>query len=120
MSNVPPVPADNYVRMFDTSLRDGEQSPGATLTSEEKLEVAQALSRLGVDAMEAGFPAASPDDLFAVKRIAESVGQEPRPGRAGDAPPIICGLARARKTVQCVPHTVGKATGATIAHRLAR
>lgn len=48
----------NYVRIFDTTLRDGEQSPGATLTSEEKYEVAKALSRLGVDVIEAGFPAA--------------------------------------------------------------
>ena len=50
---------DNYVRIFDTTLRDGEQSPGATLTSNEKLEIARSLARLGVDVMEAGFPAAS-------------------------------------------------------------
>ncbi|MCC6904577.1 MAG: 2-isopropylmalate synthase [Anaerolineae bacterium] len=82
----------NYVRVFDTTLRDGEQSPGATLTSAEKLEVARALTRLGVDIMEAGFPAASPDDFEAVKRIAEEVGHIPGPhGR----PPVICGLARA-------------------------
>src|SRR5690554_991390 len=90
---------DNYVRIFDTTLRDGEQSPGATLTSDEKLEVARALSRLGVDVIEAGFPAASPDDLAAVQRIAETVGRdvpEGRPERPGGAePPIICGLARA-------------------------
>ena len=55
----------DYVRIFDTTLRDGEQSPGASLTSDEKLEVARALSRLGVDVIEAGFPAASPDDLAA-------------------------------------------------------
>jgi 2-isopropylmalate synthase len=88
----------NYVRIFDTTLRDGEQSPGATMTSAEKLEVARALGRLGVDIIEAGFPAASPDDLAAVRRIASEVGQ---PGR-GDAlparPPIICGLARASKS----------------------
>ena len=53
----------NYVQVFDTTLRDGEQSPGATLTSSEKLEIARMLARLGVDIMEAGFPAASPDDL---------------------------------------------------------
>jgi len=76
------------IRIFDTTLRDGEQSPGATMTSSEKLEVARALSRLGVDVIEAGFPAASPDDLNAVRRIAEEVGQK-------DQPPIICGLARA-------------------------
>ena len=48
----------DYVRIFDTSLRDGEQSPGATLTSAEKLEIAHGLARLGVDVIEAGFPAA--------------------------------------------------------------
>ncbi len=87
--------SSNVVRIFDTTLRDGEQSPGATLTSEEKLEVARALSRLGVDAMEAGFPAASPDDLEAVRCIAESVGCETMVGRPSSSPPIICGLARA-------------------------
>src|SRR5512136_2001781 len=65
---------DNYVRIFDTTLRDGEQSPGASMTSVEKLEVARSLARLGVDVIEAGFPAASPDDLEAVRRIAGEVG----------------------------------------------
>jgi 2-isopropylmalate synthase len=83
---------DNYVRIFDTTLRDGEQSPGATLTSAEKLEIARALARMGVDVMEAGFPAASPDDLEAVRRIAIEVGQ---PSESIPTPPIICGLARA-------------------------
>src|SRR6188474_2182608 len=88
--------ADNdYVRIFDTTLRDGEQSPGATLTSEEKLEVARALSRLGIDVIEAGFPSASPDDLEAVRRIAETVGRDAQPGRLSAEPAIICGLARA-------------------------
>ena len=87
-------PAD-YVRIFDTTLRDGEQAPGATLTSEEKLEVARALSRLGVDVIEAGFPSASPDDFQAVHDIAETVGIEPISGRPSSEPPIICGLARA-------------------------
>ncbi len=80
----------DQVQIFDTTLRDGEQSPGATMTSSEKLEVARALYRLGVDVIEAGFPAASPGDLNAVRRIAEEVGQQ-------DQPPIICGLARAHK-----------------------
>jgi len=84
-----------YVRIFDTTLRDGEQSPGATMTSAEKLEVARALARMGVDIIEAGFPAASPDDLEAVRRIAVEVGS------ATHAPngslPVICGLARANK-----------------------
>jgi 2-isopropylmalate synthase len=83
-----------YVRIFDTTLRDGEQSPGATMTSAEKLEVARALARLGVDVMEAGFPAASPDDLEAVRRIAIEVGNPP-PGDPDAKVPIICGLARA-------------------------
>src|SRR5512134_3155181 len=82
----------NYVRIFDTTLRDGEQSPGATMTSAEKIEVARALARLGVDVMEAGFPAASPDDFEAVRRIAQEVGNAHNEGRE---PPIICGLARA-------------------------
>ncbi len=84
---------DNYVCIFDTTLRDGEQSPGATMTSAEKLEVARALAKLGVDVMEAGFPAASPDDLEAVCRIAVEVGNP----TDGSRPPIICGLARATK-----------------------
>src|SRR5512137_1072742 len=84
---------DNYVRIFDTTLRDGEQSPGATMTSAEKLEVARALAKLGVDVMEAGFPAASPDDLEAVRRIAVEVGNP----TDGSRPPIICGLARASR-----------------------
>lgn len=85
---------NNYVRIFDTTLRDGEQSPGATMTSAEKLELARALSRMGVDIIEAGFPAASPDDLEAVRRIADDVGQVAGPH---GQPPVICGLARATK-----------------------
>ncbi|MEJ2563722.1 MAG: 2-isopropylmalate synthase [Anaerolineales bacterium] len=85
---------NNYVRIFDTTLRDGEQSPGATMTSAEKLELARALARMGVDIIEAGFPAASPDDLEAVRRIAEDIGQVAGPS---GQPPVICGLARATK-----------------------
>jgi 2-isopropylmalate synthase len=88
---------DNYVRIFDTTLRDGEQSPGATMTSAEKLEVARALARLGVDVIEAGFPAASPDDLAAVRRIAVEVGHPARAEGMPVRPPIIAGLARANK-----------------------
>ena len=58
------------IRIFDTTLRDGEQSPGATMTIEEKLQVAEQLVRLNVDIIEAGFPAASPGDLAAVREIA--------------------------------------------------
>lgn len=87
------------VQIFDTTLRDGEQSPGATLNTQEKLEIAQQLARLGVDIMEAGFPAASPGDLEAVKRIAETVGRTPRKNKDGEwvAPPIVAGLARANQ-----------------------
>jgi 2-isopropylmalate synthase len=80
----------DVVRIFDTTLRDGEQSPGATLNIDEKLEIARQLVRLGVDAIEAGFPIASPGDYEAVRRIAVEIGQ-------GDAAPIITGLARANK-----------------------
>ncbi|HRW49666.1 MAG TPA: 2-isopropylmalate synthase [Caldilinea sp.] len=85
--------------IFDTTLRDGEQSPGATLNIQEKMEIAHQLARLGVDIMEAGFPAASPGDLEAVKRIANTVGRQPRRGKDGEikAPPTIAGLARANK-----------------------
>jgi 2-isopropylmalate synthase len=89
--------ASDYVIIFDTTLRDGEQSPGATMTSAEKLEVARALSRLGVDVIETGFPAASPDDLLAVKTIAEQVGTTRTDGRPQATPPVICALARAQE-----------------------
>ena len=75
------------VLIFDTTLRDGEQSPGASLNLEEKLAIAQQLARLGVDIIEAGFPFASPGDFNAVQRIADSVGTPEGP--------TICGLARA-------------------------
>lgn len=95
-SKDPHVPPDyndpNYVRVFDTTLRDGEQSPGATLTSQEKLDIARQLARLGVDIIEAGFPIASPDDLEAVRRIAIEVGNPKVPGQRV---PVIAGLARA-------------------------
>lgn len=89
----------NTVLVFDTTLRDGEQSPGATLNTQEKLDIAQQLARLGVDIMEAGFPAASPGDLDAVRQIAETIGRTPRLGKDGKwtAPPSIAGLARANK-----------------------
>ena len=77
------------VLIFDTTLRDGEQSPGASLNLEEKLAIAQQLARLGVDVIEAGFPFASPGDFAAVQRIAQQVG--------GEHGPVICGLSRASK-----------------------
>lgn len=75
------------VKVFDTTLRDGEQSPGATMSTEEKLQVAEQLVRLNVDSIEAGFPSASPGDLAAVKEIARRT--------RGSA---IAGLARASKS----------------------
>jgi 2-isopropylmalate synthase len=89
----------NYVQIFDTTLRDGEQSPGATLTSAEKIEIAHGLARLGVDVIEAGFPAASPDDLEAVRRIAIEVGNPSQGESVLSRPaPIICALARTTKS----------------------
>src|SRR4051794_368858 len=74
----------NRVVIFDTTLRDGEQSPGISLNSAEKLEIAHQLARLGVDVIEAGFPIASPGDFEAVRAIARQVQG-----------PVIAGLARA-------------------------
>lgn len=76
------------VKIFDTTLRDGEQSPGATLTADEKKIIARQLAKLGVDIIEAGFPIASEGDFEAVKNIAIETGNI-------ENPPIICGLARA-------------------------
>ena len=83
----------HHVEIFDTTMRDGEQSPNATMTSREKIEVARALATLGVDVMEAGFPAASPDDFAAVHAVAQEVGTA-IPTGFGRAPGI-CALARA-------------------------
>lgn len=71
------------IKIFDTTLRDGEQSPGASLTRAEKLEIAEHLGRLNVDVIEAGFPIASEDDFEAVREIAQKIKG-----------PVICGLAR--------------------------
>jgi 2-isopropylmalate synthase len=60
-----------HIRIFDTTLRDGEQAPGASMNTAEKLEVARQLAKLNVDIIEAGFPIASPDDFNAVRSIAE-------------------------------------------------
>jgi 2-isopropylmalate synthase len=90
------VNIQDTVLIFDTTLRDGEQSPGATLNIEEKLEIARQLSRLGVDICEAGFPIASPGDFEAVRRIAEEVGPLTEGRRTGQ-PMVIAGLARASR-----------------------
>ncbi|XP_061360227.1 2-isopropylmalate synthase 2, chloroplastic-like isoform X2 [Gastrolobium bilobum] len=86
------IPDPSYVRIFDTTLRDGEQSPGASMTSKEKLDVARQLAKLGVDIIEAGFPAASKDDFEAVKMIAKEVGNAV--DVVDDYVPVICGLSR--------------------------
>ncbi len=82
---------DNRIRIFDTTLRDGEQAPGCSMTPGEKLRIAQALSELNVDIIEAGFPAASPGDFESVKAIADA-----------NLGPTICGLAR------CNPEDIEK------------
>src|SRR3989440_6679681 len=80
------VPDDTRVHIFDTTLRDGEQSPGISLNTQEKVEIAQQLARLGVDVIEAGFPITSPGDFEAVREISRRVEG-----------PVICGLARTHK-----------------------
>ncbi len=79
---------DGYerVEIFDTTLRDGEQSPGISLNTQEKVEIAGQLARLGVDVIEAGFPITSPGDFAAVEAIARTVSG-----------PVVCGLARTQK-----------------------
>src|SRR5256885_14204619 len=77
-------PASDRVFIFDTTLRDGEQSPGASLTPDQKVAIAWQLARLGVDVIEAGFPLSSPGDFEAVQRIARQI-----PG------PMITALSRA-------------------------
>jgi 2-isopropylmalate synthase len=83
--------ANDRVKIFDTTLRDGEQAPGCSMTLREKLRIAKALADLNVDIIEAGFPAASPGDFEAVKAIADE-----------NRGPIICGLAR------CNPEDIEK------------
>src|SRR6516164_8766995 len=78
--------ADDRLIIFDTTLRDGEQSPGASMNLAEKLEVAHALRDLGVDVIEAGFPIASPGDFESVQAIARQIQG-----------PVICGLARCNR-----------------------
>ena len=75
----------NRVRIFDTTLRDGEQSPGAAMNLEQKLQIARILEELGVDVMEAGFPIASKGDFDAVNEIAKAIKHS-----------TVCGLARAQ------------------------
>src|SRR5580698_6240242 len=78
-------PSPNRVIIFDTTLRDGEQSPGAAMNLEEKLRIARILEELGVDVIEAGFPVASKGDFEAVQTIAKTIKNSG-----------VCGLARAQ------------------------
>ena len=90
------VPSDpNRVIIFDTTLRDGEQSPGCSMNLQEKLEMARALADLGVDVIEAGFPIASPGDFESVRAIAREIHG-----------PTIAGLAR------CNPADIDRAAEA--------
>ena len=87
------------VTIFDTTLRDGEQAPGASLTSKQKLEVAFQLEKLGVDIIEAGFPIASPDDFKAVSLVSRNIKKS-----------IVCGLARCLKPdIEAVHKSLRKA-----------
>ena len=93
--------------IFDTTLRDGEQCPGATLNVDEKLLIARQLARLGVDVIEAGFAFASPGDFEAVEKIAQTVGTEDGP--------VICSLARAiREDIQAAAEALKPAVNARI------
>ncbi|BBL35877.1 2-isopropylmalate synthase [Nitrosomonas stercoris] len=84
-----------HLVIFDTTLRDGEQSPGASMTMEEKVRIARQLERMGVDVIEAGFPAASKGDFEAVKAVAEAVNNS-----------TVCGLSRA---IEADIHRAGEA-----------
>src|SRR5215470_496187 len=83
--NTKPAEAD-YVRIFDTTLRDGEQSPGCTMNVEEKITIARQLERLNVDVIEAGFAASSPGDYESVRRVADAVRG-----------PVVLSLSRTRE-----------------------
>ncbi len=90
---------DEKIKIFDTTLRDGEQSPGASMNTEEKIQIASQLERLGVDIIEAGFAAASPGDFEAIDLIAQKVKQS-----------TICSLARATQSdVKAAADAVAKA-----------
>lgn len=95
---------NDRISIFDTTMRDGEQAPGCSMTLKEKLRIAKALAELQVDVIEAGFPAASPGDFEAVKAIAEE-----------NYGPVVCGLAR------CMPQDIERAHAAlkgALKHRI--
>lgn len=95
-TGLPSLDGEAQVVVFDTTLRDGEQTPGVTLDHNEKLVIASKLAELGVDVCEAGFPMASTGDYESVRAIAEKIGNE-ADGRICGEPMKICGLARARE-----------------------
>ena len=76
----------NYIKIFDTTLRDGEQSPGASMSVEEKIQISRVFDEMGVDIIEAGFPISSPGDFEAVTAISKIVKNS-----------VPCGLSRALK-----------------------
>jgi Isopropylmalate/homocitrate/citramalate synthases len=89
---------DNII-IFDTTMRDGEQSPGASMNLEEKLKIAELLSQLGVDVIEAGFPISSNGDFEAVNEISKLVKDS-----------VICGLSRASiKDIECAAEALAPA-----------
>src|SRR5438552_10743819 len=87
----------DYVKIFDTTLRDGEQSPGFALTSPQKVEMAHQLARLGVDVLEAGFPAASDEEFATVQRVAREVRG---PIIAALSPPIDAEIDRVWEAIK--------------------
>ena len=90
--------------IFDTTLRDGEQSPGASMTKDEKLRIAKALEKMHVDIIEAGFPIASPGDFEAVKSVSELITES-----------TVCGLARAlNKDIDCAAEALKPAKSSRI------
>jgi len=100
MPEIKANPAEDYVRIFDTTLRDGEQSPGCTMNVEEKVAIARQLERLNVDIIEAGFAASSPGDFESVRRVAEALKG-----------PIVLSLSRTREEdVDQALRSVDKAT----------
>ena len=80
------MPDKDKVFIFDTTMRDGEQSPGASMSVEEKIQISRVFDEMGIDIIEAGFPISSPGDFEAVSAISKSIKNS-----------IPCGLARATK-----------------------
>ena len=114
------VPDESRVHIFDTTLRDGEQSPGISLNTQEKVEIAQQLARLGVDVIEAGFPITSPGDFEAVAAIARKVEGPvsvawPAPTRRTSTPPG--GRSRIRSGRESTPSSPPPTSTSSISSR---